>query len=372
MSDKEEFELLKKTFDEFIHTAGNLQQSYTTLKERADRLSLYLSTLLENMDAAILVFNAQSELLIWNPPAARFFPSLRRLPPPVPLKDLAEGSPIPVARIGAGDGPLGPLEVEWQGKRCWIEVSVSPFRDPSGGNPGSLWTLTDKTQLRQLQLRAEQEDRLRRMGEFAAEVAHEIRNPLASIELMTGLIEEDIAAGHSPGELIGRIRSAVRAMNHTVTNILLYTRNLHVAPAEFSLDELIDQSVAGIDEVVRKKRLQIVRDRPVTRVCADFDLLNQGLLNLLLNAAQAAPEEGTVEVRARVTDRELHLSVRDDGPGIPEGIRDQVFLPFFTTKTTGTGLGLAMVKRAIEAHGGTIGFDSPAGGGTSFHIRIPL
>ncbi len=372
MSDKEEFELLKKTFDEFIHTAGTLQQSYTTLKSRADRLSLYLSTLLENMESAILVFNAQGELLIWNPPATRYFPVLARLTPPVSMMALAEGSVIPVEAIRSGPGSLVPLEVEWEGKRCWIEVTVSPFRDPVGGDPGSLWTLADKTQLRQLQQRAEQEDRLRRMGEFAAEVAHEIRNPLASIELMTGLIEDDLASGRSPGELIQRIRSAVRAMNHTVTNILLYTRNLRVEPAAFDLEELIDQSLAGIDDLASKKRLRVVRDHPQVSVVADFDLLLQGLLNLLLNAAQAAPEGGQLEVRAEAREHELLLSVADDGPGIPEAIQSQVFLPFFTTKTTGTGLGLAMVKRAIEAHGGTIAFHSPAGGGTSFHIRVPL
>ena len=209
------------------------------------------------------------------------------------------------------------------------------------------------------------------MGELAAEVAHEIRNPLGSIELMVTLLQEDAEGNERSSDLLARIRTSVDNMNHIVTNILLYTKELQPDRSEFSIGELFGAAESIALNTIIKKQVKIEKNLGDIVLHADFELLKQSLANVLINAAQAVPQGGLIRIETEDEKGMLRIKIQDNGPGISDAIKDKIFNPFFTTKNTGTGLGLAMVKRVVEAHAGTIFFESDEKG-TLFIFEIPL
>ncbi len=379
MSEKEELEELKKTFEDFINTSAQLQQSYELLKAESQLLSLYLSNILENMRSAILVFDNNFKLTLWNGVSKHYFPSLEGKKPPVLQQDLTPDNKIgPFANIknilkGQGQQKLIEIETEIDGEKRWLEIESTDFIDNKLKKTGYLLLIQDKTELKKLQLKSQQEDRLRVMGELAAGMAHEIRNPLGSIELMVTLMQEDEdhKTDKRSAELLSRIRSSVDNMNHIVTNILLYTKDLHLERSEFAVEKLLTDAESIALNAIAKKQVLVEKNIAPTLLTADFELLKQSIANILINAAQAAPVQGRIAVDTESKKDRLLIKIKDNGPGIPEEIKEKIFKPFFTTKTTGTGLGLAMVKRVIEAHTGNIFFQSDPKG-TLFNIEIPL
>lgn len=379
MSEKEELEELKKTFEDFIATSAQLQQSYEVLKAESQLLSLYLSNILENIPSAILVFDNNFNLTLWNSISTHFFPFLERKKPPVPRQDLTPINNIEpfagIKNILEGQGKQKPIEIETEinGENKWLEIDSSDFIDNKKEKTGYLMVIQDKTEFKKLQLKSLQEDRLRVMGELAAGMAHEIRNPLGSIELMVTLMQED--EGHKndkhSSELLTRIRSSVDNMNHIVTNILLYTKDLHLERTQFPVEKLLTDAESIALNTITKKQVAVEKHISPTLLSADYELLKQSIANILINAAQAAPVQGRISIETQEKKDRLLIKITDNGPGIPDEIKEKIFKPFFTTKTTGTGLGLAMVKRVIEAHAGNIFFQSGPKG-TLFNIEIPL
>jgi signal transduction histidine kinase len=202
-------------------------------------------------------------------------------------------------------------------------------------------------------------------------VAHEIRNPLGSIELMVTMLQEDCKDNDHSSELLSRIRTSVDNMNHIVTNILLYTRELQLDRSEFSAETLLEAAESIALNTIVKKQIKLEKNVGNISINADFELLKQSLANVLINAAQASPPKGKIQIDTVTEQERLLIKIKDNGPGIPDDIKEKIFKPFFTTKNTGTGLGLAMVKRVIEAHTGQIFFKSGADG-TLFIVEIPL
>ncbi len=374
MSDKEELDALKKTFEDFIQTSAQLQQSYEVLKEESHRLSLYLSNILENMSSAVLVFDNGFQLTLWNGMTRIYFPHLEGKSPPVSLEELIGGdggSRIDIRGILEGKEKLNELETEVNGEKKWVEIDSSDFIDYKLEKIGYLLVIHDKTEFKKLQIKSQQEDRLRVMGELAAEVAHEIRNPLGSIELMVTLLGEDVKGNERSSDLLSRIRTSVDNMNHIVTNILLFTKELQPERSEFLLEELLGAAESIALNTIVKNEVKVEKDLGDISLTADFELLKQSIANVLINAAQAVPRGGKIRIDAENEKEILRLKIRDNGPGIPDAIGDKIFKPFFTTKNTGTGLGLAMVQRVVESHGGSIFFESDAKG-TLFIFEIPL
>lgn len=372
-NDKEELEKLKKTFEEFITMSSQLQHSYERLQDESQRLSLYLSNILENMNSAILVFDNQFNLNLWNGITTIYFPQLIKKKAPVPLTELNSQAIMNLDGILKGKEKLVELQVEMgiEKTRKWLEIDSSDFINTKREKTGYLVVINDKTELKKLQLKSQQEDRLRVMGELAAEVAHEIRNPLGSIELMVTLLQEDLERDVKHKEILSRIRTSVDNMNHTVTNILLYTKEIHPDKSEFALQELIEQAEHIATNNIVKKQINLEKRLDEFVIDADLELLKQCVANILINAAQAVEFKGNITITSQVKNNTLKLLIRDNGCGIPEDMKDKVFKPFFTTKNTGTGLGLAMVKRVVEAHSGQVYFESEDSG-TTFIIQLPI
>lgn len=232
--------------------------------------------------------------------------------------------------------------------------------------------------LTETQERLLQSERLATVGKLAAEVAHEIRNPLGSISLNLELLEDEIEAGtatHS-GETVSLIDSIKLELERLVEITDDYLRLARVPEPKLAyesvgtvLESLCDLLRGEVMERAVEIRLQIEPGLP--RVLVDRKQLKQALLNILRNAFDAMPSGGLVSISTRRADGHVEIAIADQGHGIPPEHLQQIFEPFFTTKATGTGLGLAIAKDIVQGHGGIIGCSSQAGRGTVMTIRIP-
>jgi two-component system sensor histidine kinase HydH len=231
-----------------------------------------------------------------------------------------------------------------------------------------------KSDLAEKNKQLERRNRLAALGEMAAGMAHEIRNPLGGIQLYTSLLAKDLNGQDQPLTLVNKISAGVTRLERLVSQVLQFTREMTADIQETDAAEAIDHAL----EMARPtfSLLGIECDaagaRPL-KLKLDGMLLGQAVLNLLLNAGEAMDGQGTVTVRWSAwgrTERRLRLVVRDTGPGVPAHLLDKIFNPFFTTKDTGTGLGLAIVHRIVEAHDGTISVKNGLNGGAIFEMRI--
>ncbi len=220
--------------------------------------------------------------------------------------------------------------------------------------------------------------RLAALGEMAAGIAHEIRNPLAAIQLYADMIGKDLRTGDTqPGATCAanarKIAEAVRRLNAIVTDVLSFAQEVTPNARTVSVTQLFDRAVESHRPAIDAAGVTVVRrDRPLgSTIHADPDLLHQALLNTIRNAveAMAAGRNRVLTLAARPEDGQVVLTVRDTGPGIGADDIDRLFNPFFTTRNTGTGLGLAIVHRIVDAHGGTISLHND--GGAVFELRVP-
>lgn len=231
----------------------------------------------------------------------------------------------------------------------------------------------------------ERRNRLAALGEMAAGLAHEIRNPLGGIQLYAGLLQQDLADRPDSLGIVRKITAGVKRLEALVSQVLQFTRELRPSIRTCDLAEIVSDAVDLAEPRAATVGVRIRVEGPLAlQVRVDPNLLGQAVLNLLLNAVEAQEHGGGNEVRvvyagaagdasAEEPPRQFTLSVRDRGPGIPAEVIDRMFNPFFTTKENGTGLGLAIVHRIVEAHDGTITATNnadDAGGGARFEIRI--
>ena len=226
----------------------------------------------------------------------------------------------------------------------------------------------------QLASRMHHTERLASLGQMAAGLAHEIKNPLAGLQGAVEVLRDDEAGtGHGPvyEEMLGEIRR----MNEIVQSLLHFARPSRPQPEAVDPAKLLDGAVRLMTPFLRRRGVVIETQiaPAVGRAMVDPDQLRQVLVNLVTNAAEAMPDGGHIRLGAApLPDRQgLLVSVQDDGPGVPEDLEERIFEPFFTTKHGGTGLGLAVVRSLVEAHGGQIRVTSRPGDGTSFLILLP-
>jgi signal transduction histidine kinase len=253
------------------------------------------------------------------------------------------------------------------GHAITLEDLVTRFQSASESLERSYRELQGRVQSLTAELEREREERIRlerlaAMGEMAMELAHEIRNPLGSIELYASMLEGDYAE---------QIVRSVRLLNHSVTNVLQFGKPMMPVPERISVNRLLEGTRAFLQPVAQQKGIRITTDcEPDTFAVADHELLHRMLLNLILNALRETPTDGTVSLSGQVAGRDLIIGVEDTGPGIHEHKLTRIFDPMFSTSREGCGLGLPIVKRIVESHNGKVTVSSSRKG-TRFLISLP-
>lgn len=223
-------------------------------------------------------------------------------------------------------------------------------------------------------------ERLAALGEMAAGVAHEIRNPLGGIRLYASMLGRDLA--HQPDQLdmVRKLEAGVRNLDNVVGDILTFAGDCEPDLQVVQLSGIIENVHAQTTSKAANHHLDLTMDTVVEsiEIYCDEVQIERALVNLIHNAIEAAPRGGQVRVRCGAGDhggspqRYCHICVEDNGPGIDPKQVQRIFNPFYTTKHTGTGLGLAIVHRIAEAHGGHVTVGSSASGGAAFVLSIPL
>lgn len=239
----------------------------------------------------------------------------------------------------------------------------------------------------------ERKNRLAALGEMAAGMAHEIRNPLGGIQLYASMLAGDVKDRPDSLKLVQKISGGVKHLEGLVGQVLQFTREIRAVTGPMDLREVVDQAVELAADVMSRRNVTCTVTGPDTLpVTADSRLLSQAVLNLVINAAEAMDSDAacglavgpqahpsssatrqifiTFSPPTHGEAKQFLLTVQDQGPGLPSDVMERIFNPFFTTKDTGTGLGLAIVHRVVEAHDGTITAGNAPEGGARFEIRI--
>jgi signal transduction histidine kinase len=217
-------------------------------------------------------------------------------------------------------------------------------------------------------------ERLAAVGELAGGVAHEIRNPLAGIGGALTMLAQEVPADDDTQEVMQEIQKQIQRMERLVQELLAYARPAVLHPEWTDVHAVLKQAVSSIDQRVIDHKVEFVLDLDSTipEIYVDARDLEHAFENLVLNAFQAISEEGTIEVRTRLSEENVLVSIRDDGTGMDAEVHDKIFEPFFTTKARGTGLGLSLVRRAVENYDGEISVQSTPGEGTTFVFSLPV
>lgn len=371
---------LMSRFDRISRELEDKNRELTAALDENERVRNQLRSVLESMDSAAVMVDTDARITLYNAAAEKMFG--------VPAGQATGASYHDVfSEMTDADLPLLQTlkdgNAKAGGERYWkvgetykpIGFTTSLVRDPQGQVLGAVEVASDLTEIKRMQQRMQHAQTLAAMGEMAATVAHEIRNPLAGIGGFAGLLERDLEIDDPRRALVRKIVQGVSSLNKIVSNLLVYTRpmelNLHRVEFTHWMDEIL--RYAEVEIAKENKPIEIVRDWAFASlpIRLDTEKFQQVFLNLIFNAIQAMPGQGVLTLKAAMDEEGwLRIGVCDTGLGIAPANLDKIFNPFFTTKEQGTGLGLAIVQRIVALHGGQLSVISEVGKGTEFQVRI--
>jgi len=374
----EDVRALAEAFEQFTRSTKSLEEAYRLLEQRARELSLeltaknrelaltndYLDSILQSMSDGVITVDTEGAITKLNRSASRILGY---------AAGQAVGRPFEKLFGRKFSMPAGSHDAELRaasGHMVPVVERDSPMSDRTDTCIGHVKVFQDLTEIEALRTRMRQMDRLAAIGEMAASVAHEIRNPLGGIRGFASLLARDIETGDPRLRLVDKILEGVKNLDSVVTELLEYTRpmDLQVRPTFFA--QVVDAAIGYLE----------LGDRPITvtntvsrdlEVLVDADRMRQVLLNVLINAVESIDLEGEIKVSAETALNTVTISVRDTGCGMDDEALSKMLSPFFSTKEKGTGLGLAVAAKIVEGHGGALEAASRPGKGTTFFVHLP-
>ena len=249
-----------------------------------------------------------------------------------------------------------------------LMLSILPIKK---NQERSVLIIKDITEYQQLKVRVEREDRMTALGQVAASVAHEIRNPLAAVEGFARLLERDLPSNQK--RMAGKIVQATRQLNYVVTNLLTYTREQAINPFPHDMSQVIEEAAELVIPMAEDRDIAFnMKLKEDVSAQVDGIQIKQLLLNLFINAVQACPvkADGEINVTMKKVRNRVSIAVEDNGCGIPASKLTRLFEPFFTMKDGGIGLGLAMCRRIADMHDGKLTVESTENKGTCFTLTL--
>ncbi|HEU5360445.1 MAG TPA: ATP-binding protein, partial [Candidatus Deferrimicrobiaceae bacterium] len=252
-------------------------------------------------------------------------------------------------------------------------------RDEVGRLTGSFNEMIARLrQNRELEEKVRESQFLTQLGRLSSGVAHEIRNPLnfigLAVDRLDGLTEARSSEGAGEkAQVIARIKEEIQRLNDLVTNFVMYGAPAQPQRAPVLVPEVVESVLRAASDRLRSQRIRVRREfRGASPIAVDLDMIRRAVLNLVSNAIDAMPEGGELRIAAGPSDDGRYLlEFGDTGTGIPERDRDRIFEPYFTTKSSGLGLGLVLTRKIVEAHEGEIVVDSGPGKGTRIRVLLP-
>ena len=398
----QDLSLLQKSFESFNKATAELERAYARLEERFASLNQeledknaellktieekeqtknYLQNILESLINGVIVTDIAGRIQRLNSCAETFTGFRQEDVTGRHISVLFESMPVSdwqtinLAEYFKGESGH---KVKISGRT--FEIFCSPFKSPVGSVIGNVFVLRDMTRIEKLEEMAKRTEKFAAMGEMAANIAHEVRNPLGSIELFASLLLKNLAEKKDRERTL-QIISSVKNVDNKISNLLLFTRRqspqMKVIRLHQILKDVIDFSEqiieqAGIDVSVQLAASDIL-------ISADAEMIKQVFLNIILNAQQAMPEGGKLSIITRLAPKSIleprekiaEIIFQDAGPGIPPADISRIFDPFFSTKESGSGLGLAIVHNIVSEHNGSISVENANAGGMMVNVSLP-
>ena len=358
-----------------------LEALHRTERERAEQTERLSEAVTRNMPAGLLLLNSTGLITSANP-AAEAALGVKSLA----YRRYAEvlGADSRLTQLIAGCLEHGRTfrreEVEYltpTHELRQLGVTISPIQRSATEVTGAICLLSDLTELAALQKQIHVKENLAALGELSAGIAHEFKNALATISGYAQMIRSEAERGTELREHSDKILQQTRALTHVVTEFLKFARPLQLADEQVPLLPMMNRVVAEIAEAV--PGVSITTEGQFGEVSGDDGLLRQAILNLARNAAEAVAENpggGRVIIRGEIEETVgllgQRISISDNGPGILPELLSKIFVPFYTTKANGTGLGLAVVQKIIVQHGGTVEVRNQPQGGAEFIVWLPF
>ena len=398
----QDLSLLQKTFESFNKATAELERAYARLEERFASLNQeledknvellktieekeqtknYLQNILESLINGVIVTDLEGRIQTLNSCAEAFTDvrladvSGRHISILFESMPVSDWQMINLSEYFKGESGH---KVKINGRT--LEIFCSPFKSPAGSVIGNVFVLRDMTRVEKLEEMAKRTEKFAAMGEMAANIAHEVRNPLGSIELFASLLLKNLAEAKDR-ERVLQIISSVKNVDNKISNLLLFTRRpspqMKIIRLHQILKEVIDFSEQIIEQAGVEVLVHLTEDDIL--ISADAEMIKQVFLNIILNAQQAMPDGGKLTIMTRLTPKSLletreknaEIIFQDVGPGIPSTDISRIFDPFFSTKEGGSGLGLAIVHNIISEHNGSIFVENATEGGMIVNVSLP-
>ena len=302
------------------------------------------------------------------------------------LQDCPEVARVLQSAFDSDDLP-NRAEMRLRKTRKAIGYTLSHIHDDAGRQVGATLFFKDLTRVEQLEERERLRDRLATLGEMAAAIAHEVKNPLASIEVMAGVLRRQLPDKPEALETLGDIIKEAKMANAIVVEVLEFVRPISLQVERVALGDVLKEAITTAESKQARGTVSIEMDLDpdVPDMLADPQQLRQLFGNLLANAFEAMEGSGHIDIRTSLVPGDddtvrpedalppqVAIEVRDSGPGISADDLERIFSPFFTTKPQGTGLGLAIVRKVVDAHDGHIDATSAPGRGATFRVTLPV
>ena len=345
--------LLNAAFEAVNRTTESLKSSYDVLRKKLEQTQELLDSVLDNTNSAIIACDEKKGVFLKNRRAKEL------------IKEMGEEN---IFRILAEMSSSGVHDYADEESKRYFRISTLQSDE---GN-GSVYVMDDITQLKRLENEKQRNEKLQLMGEMAANIAHEVRNPLGSIELYASLLSRDLEKDEEKKRLAVSIIKGVRTINAVISNTLLFAKEIKVNPSKHVLADIVDEVVLYLQHIIREKKVRFLNrlDENHTILC-DADMYKQVVMNLIGNSVDAVGEGGLIEATSVMKEETTSLIITDNGSGIDKDMLSRLFMPFQTTKAKGTGLGLSIAYKIIKAHGGDIVAESNGRDYTRFTITLP-
>lgn len=358
-------------------------QGYRVSQKTLGDIKAFTGILIAKLPVGIIATDREGRVTTWNRAAGEMTgitwkQAAGRLPRdvlPLEFADFFSGAESTGSGEGLPEGREKEITVAVAGRKEFFLCYIMEVRDNEAKYMGQVLLLSNLTELKGLEKKMRENERLAAVGRMAAGVAHEVRNPLSSIKGLALLLKGKFAAGSRESETAGLLIQEVERMNRTVSELLSFTRPAPLNIRRIDLGELLAEEMRLVSSDAQSAHIELrmqVADN-LQPVAADRDRLNQVFINILLNALQSMEKGGTLWLAAENSPGEatVIVTISDTGCGIAEENLSQVFYPYFTTKPGGTGIGLAISQKIISDHGGTIRIDSIEGQGTTVTVELP-
>jgi len=371
VKDESQVSFVVDTFHELVSKLKEKEKELEILRQKAeDRVVIiegYNENILQSVPSGVVSFDEELKITKVNLSAEKILELNREL---VVGKDHTEVLNKPITDFLEERKIIERGEIIYttsSGKRIWLGLTLSPLKDKERKIIGQILVFTDLTQLKALGSQMELRSRLSSLGEISAGIAHELRNPMGVIAGYTKLLSKKV--DNSLKSTVESIANEINVMNRIISDFLSFAKPAELNISDVDLKRIIENCIITLANGKNNIKTYLDIDGlPILK--GDEILLRQAFTNLIQNAVEAMPTGGELTIRSSVGDI-IEVAISDTGPGITENIADKIFLPFFTTKDRGMGLGLSVVQKIIVSHGGSIFVDGSDKGAT-FRVRLPL